>query len=115
MASTRTEVIRWLGPRRNVEDVEFETLNLVDQFNNERLLETIRVADREVLHRPVAVVHKLLSVKVRVQRLIQGIKGQIALQQLRHMSAHHPSGERIDDERRVYKAAVAHLVCPAAW
>jgi len=37
----KTEVIRWLGPWRNVEDVEFETLNWVDWFNNERLLEPI--------------------------------------------------------------------------
>ena len=37
----KTEVIRWLGPWRNVEDVELETLNWVDWFNNERLLEPI--------------------------------------------------------------------------
>jgi len=34
-------VIRWLGPWRNVEDVEFETLDWVDWFNNKRLLEPI--------------------------------------------------------------------------
>ena len=37
----KTEVIRWLGPWRNVEDVELETLVWVDWFNNERLLEPI--------------------------------------------------------------------------
>ena len=38
---SKTEVIRWRGPWRNVEDVEFETLVWVDWFNNERLLEPI--------------------------------------------------------------------------
>ena len=37
----KTEVIRWLGPWRNVEDVEFEILVWVGWFNNERLLEPI--------------------------------------------------------------------------
>ena len=49
----KTEVIRWLGPWRNVEDVEFETLVWVDWFNNERLLEPIGYvppAEFEELH-----------------------------------------------------------------
>ena len=49
----KTEVIRWLGPWRNVEDVELETLNWVDWFNNERLLEPIGYvppAEFEELH-----------------------------------------------------------------
>lgn len=37
----KTEVIRHIGPWRNMEDVEFETLNWVDWFNNRRLLEPI--------------------------------------------------------------------------
>jgi len=37
----KTEVIRRSGPWRNVEQVEFETLNWVDWFNNRRLLEPI--------------------------------------------------------------------------
>jgi len=37
----KTEVIRWLGTWRNVEDVEFETLDWVDWPNNRRLLEPI--------------------------------------------------------------------------
>ena len=46
-------MIRWLGPWRNVEDVELETLNWVDWFNNERLLEPIGYvppAEFEELH-----------------------------------------------------------------
>ena len=46
-------MIRWLGPWRNVEDVEFETLVWVDWFNNERLLEPIGYvppAEFEELH-----------------------------------------------------------------
>ncbi len=49
----KTEVIRWLGPWRNVEDVELETLVWVDWFNNERLLEPIGYvppAEFEELH-----------------------------------------------------------------
>jgi transposase InsO family protein len=37
----KTEVIRQLGPWRNVDHVEFETLDWVDWFNNRRLLEPI--------------------------------------------------------------------------
>ena len=37
----KTEVIQRLGPWRNVDQVEFETLDWVDWFNNERLLEPI--------------------------------------------------------------------------
>ncbi len=37
----KTEVIRRLGPWRNIEAVEFATLNWVDWFNNRRLLEPI--------------------------------------------------------------------------
>ena len=37
----KTEVIHQLGPWRNVEHVEFETLDWVDWFNNQRLLEPI--------------------------------------------------------------------------
>ena len=37
----KTEVIHQLGPWRNVDHVEFETLNWVDWFNNRRLLEPI--------------------------------------------------------------------------
>lgn len=35
----KTKVIRHSGPWRNMEQVEFETLKWVDQFNNRRLLE----------------------------------------------------------------------------
>ena len=37
----KTEVIRRRGPWRNLEDVEFATLEWVDWFNNRRLLEPI--------------------------------------------------------------------------
>jgi putative transposase len=37
----KTEVIRRRGPWRNVEAVEFATLEWVDWFNNRRLLEPI--------------------------------------------------------------------------
>ena len=37
----KTEIIRQQGPWKNVEDVEFATLNWVDWFNNKRLLESI--------------------------------------------------------------------------
>jgi len=37
----KMEVIRWLGPWRNVDHVELETLDWVDWFNNKRLLEPI--------------------------------------------------------------------------
>jgi putative transposase len=37
----KTEVIRRLGPWRNIDGVEFATLNWVDWFNNRRLLEPI--------------------------------------------------------------------------
>jgi len=37
----KTEVIRKIGPWRNMEHVEFETLKWVDWFNNRRLLEPI--------------------------------------------------------------------------
>mgnify|MGYP000125558716 CR=1 FL=1 len=37
----KTEVIRRRGPWRNLEAVEFETLDWVDWFNNRRLLESI--------------------------------------------------------------------------
>jgi transposase InsO family protein len=37
----QTEVIRWRGPWRNLEAVEFATLEWVDWFNNRRLLEPI--------------------------------------------------------------------------
>ena len=37
----KTEVIRRRGPWRNVEHVEFATLEWVDWFNNRRLLEPI--------------------------------------------------------------------------
>jgi len=49
----KTEVFRWLGPWRNVEDVELETLNWVDWFNIKRLLEPIGYvppAEFEELH-----------------------------------------------------------------
>jgi len=49
----KTEVIRQLGPWRNVDHVEFETLDWVDWFNNQRLLEPIGnvpPAEFEVLH-----------------------------------------------------------------
>jgi len=48
----KTEVIRQLGPWRNVEEVEFETLDWVDWFNNRRLLKpigNIRPAELEEL------------------------------------------------------------------
>ena len=37
----KTEVIRRQGPWRNVDEVEFATLEWVDWFNNRRLLESI--------------------------------------------------------------------------
>jgi len=37
----KTEVIRRRGPWRNIDDVEFATLQWVDWFNNRRLLEPI--------------------------------------------------------------------------
>jgi transposase InsO family protein len=37
----KTEVIRRLGPWRNLGAVEFATLEWVDWFNNRRLLESI--------------------------------------------------------------------------
>ncbi len=37
----KTEVIRKSGPWRNLEEVEFATLEWVDWFNNRRLLEPI--------------------------------------------------------------------------
>jgi len=37
----KTKVIRQRGPWRNLEDVEFATLEWVDWFNNRRLLESI--------------------------------------------------------------------------
>jgi len=37
----KTEVIHQLGPRQNMDHVEFETLDWVDWFNNRRLLESI--------------------------------------------------------------------------
>ena len=37
----KTEVIRKRGPWRNIEDVEFATLEWVDWFNNRRLLEPL--------------------------------------------------------------------------
>ena len=37
----KTEVIRHRGPWRNIDEVEFVTLEWVDWFNNRRLLEPI--------------------------------------------------------------------------
>ena len=37
----KTEVIRRRGPWKNIDDVEFATLEWVDWFNNRRLLEPI--------------------------------------------------------------------------
>ena len=37
----KTEVIRRRGPWRNIDDVEFATLEWVDWFNNRRLLEPL--------------------------------------------------------------------------
>ena len=37
----KTEVIRRRGPWRNIDEVEFATLEWVDWFNNRRLLEPI--------------------------------------------------------------------------
>jgi putative transposase len=37
----KTEVIRRRAPRRNLESVEYATLEWVDRFNNRRLLEPI--------------------------------------------------------------------------
>jgi transposase InsO family protein len=37
----KTEVIRHSGPWRNIDDVEYATLNWVDWFNNRRLLEPL--------------------------------------------------------------------------
>ena len=37
----KTEVIRRRGPWKNIEDVEYATLEWVDWFNNRRLLEPI--------------------------------------------------------------------------
>ncbi len=37
----KTEVIRWRGPWRSLEAVEFATLEWVAWFNNQRLLEPI--------------------------------------------------------------------------
>ena len=37
----KTEVIRHLGPWRNIDAVEFATLEWVDWFNHRRLLKTI--------------------------------------------------------------------------
>jgi len=37
----KTEIIRRNGPWRNIEEVEFATLEWVDWFNNHRLLEPI--------------------------------------------------------------------------
>ncbi len=37
----KTEIIRRNGPWRNIEEVEFATLEWVDWFNNRRLLEPI--------------------------------------------------------------------------
>ena len=37
----KTEVIRCNGPWRNIEEVEFTTLEWVDWFNHRRLIETI--------------------------------------------------------------------------
>ncbi len=37
----KTEVIRRRGPWRNIDDVEFATLEWVDWFNNQRLLEPL--------------------------------------------------------------------------
>jgi putative transposase len=37
----KTEVIHQQGPWRNLDSVEFATLNWVDWFNNRRLFETI--------------------------------------------------------------------------
>lgn len=37
----KTEVIRRLGPWRNIDAVEFAVLNWVDWFNNRRLLEPL--------------------------------------------------------------------------
>ena len=37
----KTEVIRARGPWRNIDEVEYETLEWVDWFNNKRLLEPI--------------------------------------------------------------------------
>ena len=37
----KTEVIRRNGPWRNIEEVEFATLEWVDRFNHRRLLEPI--------------------------------------------------------------------------
>ena len=39
--SMRTEVIRRRGPWKNIEEVEYATLEWVDWFNNRRLLEPI--------------------------------------------------------------------------
>ena len=41
MAYKKTEVIRHRGPWRNIEEVEFATLERVDWFSNRRLLEPI--------------------------------------------------------------------------
>jgi putative transposase len=49
----KTEVIHHIGPWRNMEHVEFETLKWVDWFNNRRLLEPIGdipPAEYEALH-----------------------------------------------------------------
>ena len=37
----KTEIIRRLGPWKNIDEVEYATLNWVDWFNNRRILEPI--------------------------------------------------------------------------
>ncbi len=49
----KTEVIRRRGPWKNIDDVEFATLEWIDRFNNRRLLESIGVippAEYEMLY-----------------------------------------------------------------
>jgi len=60
-------VIRWLGPWRNVKDVELETLNWVNWFNNERLLEPIG-------HVPPAEFEELHYRKQEALALVAGLK-----------------------------------------
>jgi len=68
-----------------------------------RLPQALGGADREVLHTPVAVVHKLMRVRSGVQHLIEGIERQVAPWRPRHPPPDDPAGQRVDHERHVHE------------
>lgn len=73
--------------------------------------ESLRIANRCVLHTPIAVVHECLAERVspRPERHLEGVEGKFGVQRVRDLPTHDGTGEHIGDERGVAEPAAAQL------